>query len=918
VQDWRKIKNFGGGRELKSTSSVGDVDLSHHIKLNSAKISPPTLTRHEICRSIDVLESFLPHHKLVLFSAPAGFGKTTAMLQWKERLRCAGVETVWVTLDAQDNDAGRFLTYIVAALKYCSNATQKSSDQSSAFETQTTHLGELFDVIEELFSMDRPFAIFLDDYEAICNPAIHDIVSQVIDKLSAGCHLVIGSRTSPPLGIGKMRAHEQLIEVRAGQLRFSLGDTTRYFNEIRRLGISESNSAALYRSTEGWVTAIQLVSLSIKENSDVDQFVGSFSGNQYAVAEFLAEDVFSRQSPLIQEFLLKTSILSTLEASICNFLTERQDSAAILQQIEKANLFIVALDSARNSYRYHNLFADFLRSHLARQQPDQIVELNNRAAAWYQGEGVFSSAFDHAMAANNVALATDLLQKLAKPLLYRGHVATLIRYVESLPKDSVGKLIDLSLSYTLALILVHRYQEAKQALATLDQNNNLDEHSRDEVLTLGPVILLWTDQIEECLALATENQGKLSGRSEYALGVMINFIAIGMIKKGLFKEAREKLDNAKRYLSSVNNVYGLVYAECIDGIIHFLQGRLRASLAQYMTTFRYASMISRHSSPSAVAAVYLAEAWYEENKTDAADELLREYLPLIRQTGAPDEIIILYRVLCRIAFARGDKEQAQYQLSEMEHLGIIRGYLRVVSRARLEGARIALIQGNLELAASLIQREESEEALHQSGSGYLDANDLNDIKLYNIRLLLKTDASDKALTLLSQERDAAKLPTITRRKLLLNLLIARAQHLAGHLDSAYQTSIESLEFLAEEGHQRLILDEEYLLAPLLEDLLDKVRNHSGKVTKLLEQLTGRQASNLSLLQQNTVDALTRREMQVLELVALGMSNKEVANKLFLSDATIKSHVRNIISKLGANNRTQAISLAQKKRLLTNQ
>ena len=905
-------------------NEAGEGAPPERIRLSAAKLSPPTLTPHAIARSAPTPDHMLPRVKLVLFSAPAGFGKTTAMLQWIEHVRSAGAGTGWVTLDAQDNDIGRFLGYLVAALNRCGGEAHEDNDRGSLFDSQTAPLGSLLDVIDRLSSIGNSFAIFLDDYESITDPAIHELVRQVIDNLPTGSHLVIGSRTMPPLGLGKLRAREQLIEVGTDLLRFSLADAMHYFNEVRHLSISDRDVAELHRCTEGWATAIQLASLSIAGQTNVEKVVRSFGGDQSAIADYLAEDVFSRQAPLVQEFLLKTSILDSLNPDICNALTGRSDGGILLEQIEKANLFLVALDSVRNSYRYHNLFADFLRGLLGRLHPEQVAELNNRAAAWYEAEGVLTTALEHALAAGNTALATTLLGHVAEVLLYEGRVATLIRYVESLPKEATAGLVSVRLAYAWALIFAHRYQEAKLVLASFGQNNGeLDERSRDEILTLGPCVLLWSDRIDECIVIAAENLPKLSGRGDFACGALINIYAVCLTTESRFSEAQEMLSTAKRHMARANSDYGLVYADCIEGLIHFSQGRLRTALAQFETVFRYASQRSRYSSASAVAASYLAEAWYEEDNIDAAEELLCEYLLLIRQTGLPDHIIAAHRILCRIAFTRGAVEEAQFQLSEMEHLGLARGSSRVVSSARLEKARIALIHGDLELAASLIKREEAEEGWRKTISGTPHANEVDDIRLYNIRLRLKAGAGSDAMALLRLEFDAAKQPpTVTRRHLLLKLLHAKAQDLVGNRESAHKNMIEVLEFAAEEGHKHLILDENYLVASMLEDLLRKVVP-SSKAARLLEQLTGQPAGDqqsvdttaLRLPQEEAVDALTHREMQILALVAAGHSNREMANKLFLSEATIKTHMRNISSKLGVHSRTQAIALARSRHLI---
>jgi LuxR family maltose regulon positive regulatory protein len=349
---------------------------------------------------------------------------------------------------------------------------------------------------------------------------------------------------------------------------------------------------------------------------------------------------------------------------------------------------------------------------------------------------------------------------------------------------------------------------------------------------------------------------------------------------------------------------------------------LRAAREQFETAFRFASQRNRYSSSSAVAAIYLAETWYEENNLVAAEEMLREYLTLIRQTGLPDHIISAHRILARIAITQDKLAEAHFQLREMESLGLERGLGRVVSSARLEKARLALIQGDLELAEHVFHQEETAKEWAKAISGVPHANELDDSRLFRIRLLIKRGNGAEALNMVRQELKVVPQTTTSRRGLLLKLLMAAAMHCSGDELAAQQSLVEVLDFVALEGSKRLMVDEHYLLGDLFRTLLNKAISISPGVDLLLKELAGDLESGDDAAEtesappaQAAIDELTRRELQVLTLVAEGLTNRDMANKLFLSEVTIKTHMRNISSKLGVHSRTQAIIIARKRNLI---
>lgn len=897
------------------------------IRLSKGKLSPSVQGTYVLDRANLAYENEVHHGtRLVVLNAPAGYGKTTVMHLWQKHLAENKVATTWLTIDEQDNDFGRFLSYVTAAIHLINCDAEAKELVSTLFDNQVITAGIVLELLDKLSSIERGFVLFIDDYELIVNPAIHDAMRQIIDNLPLGGCMIIGTRSPPPIGLGRLRAHGQLAEIGIEKLRFSLDESANYLQSKRNLSLSENEIDSLYRCTEGWAAAIHLASLFLTGRNNVNDFVRNFSGSQTDIAEYLAEDVLLRQPEEIKDFLLTTSILNTLSAPLCEALTGRSDCAEMLEQIEKTNLFLIPISGEKQTYRFHNMFAEFLRAKLQRNSPSRLNELHQKAAHGYLAQGRVATALEHAVACGDLELIERVLDESAEAFLHAGRVETLARWIESLPAGSLDRLPRLKTAYIWTLAGMNRYQEAWAVLEEMHSGDfqALDPNIRDDILTLGPTILVFSDRVDECEVSAEENLPKLSGKGTFASGALLNGLAFCFISKGKFEQARELLIQAKRFFIRIGSDYGGTYSECFEGVIEYIQGRPKNALSRFQRAFHQVTSQNRYSPPSAVAANYLAQVLYETGDLAGAEGLILDYLPIISQTGFPDYIITSHRILSRIAFLRGDYEAAQRRLYDMEYFGIAREVPRIVSSSLLERARLAMLIGDLELAGRIIKQVRMQAPWAELGHRIMEADETENLTINDARLLILKLHGQEAISLLREDIAKSEHNGRIRRLLVLKLLFAQASEIIGETNTALRTLHQTLTEAKRMGFVRLIADEDVIIERVVTLLkgnpdfaslphLEQGLNE-GRV-EVINRSKYEQGVSAESVSDEMIDDLTERELQILQLVASGLSNRKIGEKLFLSEATVKSHLRNINSKFGVHSRTQAIALARAKRLI---
>ena len=901
---------------MNEHASVARILLS--TKLNPPTTTPAQVTRAKVLDLVHMSQSV----KLILVRAPAGFGKTTAMVQCRAKLEENGIDTAWLTLDSSDNDASRFLACLAAAVSQMT--VEQPAYLGEAAPAHGFSPGDIaLDIMKRLAAHTLPFALILDDFEHLQEPTVLQLVRELIAHLPRRGQLIIGSRGLPDLGLGRLRARGQLLEIDASHLRFSIEETVEFFTQRRHIALPEEDLSQLHSKTEGWIAALWLASLALERREGRSEFIARFSGSHEAVADYLADDVLARQPAHLRDFLLRTSILRHLNASLCDTLLERKDSLQILNHLDTANLFLQPIEGKEQTYRYHSLFADFLRAQLTREMPDELPRLHCAASKWYEAQNRPVPAIDHALDGGNFEHALTLLTQHGENLLEEGRMRLLTRWFSAIPKDYLRNSPLLQVVQVWALCFTRGPWEAMTLLESSGCASSDEPAVRTLVLALRPAMFAMMDRNEEAYRVGTEALAHLPLTKPFADSALANEMAYVLCFMGQHAESHKLLDAARQRQGEHSSLFNRMYSESIEGIIDLEEGRLRQATARLRMAVSSTHAVSyTHTHGNAFAGVLFADVLYETNELEQAAHLLHVYVPLAKDVGLADHMIIGYLRLARIAFYRGDIDMAFQCLTELEYVGHHRQLPRVVASAKLERARVLLMQCNKQASKEELQRANDQAIWARVRDLRMPAHDLEYFVLGQLRWDIHFGNATQTLQQLDAEIAAASSSARHRRALKLRVLKSLALKNSGDQRAALATLHDVLTVACKEGFQRLIIDEGdgvgRLVRRLMESMHDESANRNDPIfSEYLQRLlqgfgaASTEEEPTAAMQSGLIEPLTPKEMRILLLLADGYSNSALAEKLFVSDSTVRTHLRNINSKLNAQNRTQAIAIARR-------
>jgi LuxR family transcriptional regulator, maltose regulon positive regulatory protein len=866
--------------------------------------------------------------RLTLVSAPAGFGKTTLLGEWLEDRSGDGKSIAWVSLEEADNDPARFLAYLVSALRSDLGEGIGEGVLASLRLPEVPSVEAVVGIlINELVEVQHKVTIVLDDYHVIHAGPIHEATSFLLEHLPENVHLVISSRADPPHPLAKLRARDQVTEIRAAELRFTTEEATAFLKGVMGLTLSAADVAALEEATEGWIAALQLAALSMRDREDVSGFVETFSGSNRHILDFLAEEVLERQPEGVREFLLETSVLERMSAPLCDALTGRNDGQQMLERLEHDNLFVIALDDERHWYRYHHLFADVLRSRLQREQPERIRELHRRAAAWYERHGWTPEAIRHALAAQDHDRAADFVQQVAEEMWSRGEVLTLLGWLEALPGETKHHRPQLLIQYAAVLLWVGQVDEVEPLARKIEHAAGVSGEGRDEDLQpsadetlrrhlLGSVAAIrsWRARLKgephraialarRALTLLPENDPGLrtfaASRLAEAYGTADDLEAAS----AAFAETAE-LGRA------AGHDYLVLRSMSRQARLQMAQGRLRKADHVLRHALRFAVERGGDSLPATGEVhVVIGELLYEWDELQAAAHRLKEGIRLAERMGKFETLVDGYVTLSRAEMAQGNAESALESAREASKLAERSGAAEAIVEAAAWNARLHLARSDLTTAVLELERIASAPAVLVSMVRETE-------QIARARLTLALGEHDEAIRLLEELRQSAEAAGRTGKLIEILTLQAVALWERNRREQAVGTLTRALALAEPEGYVRTFVDEGAKVGELLSAVIEvRQRGHPDAIripARYLAKVSAIHAQESATpgAGERLSEPLSERELEVLALVAAGKSNLEIASSLFVSLSTIKTHTNNLYRKLGARSRTQAIARAR--------
>jgi LuxR family transcriptional regulator, maltose regulon positive regulatory protein len=858
--------------------------------------------------------------RLILISAPAGYGKTTLVAEWLSSLppvlrskeEGMGARVAWLSLEEGDNDPRRFLGYLLAALKHVNAEIGRPVEAMLRSPQPPPDKVILTALVNEILAVSQPIMFVVDDYHVIHAPPIHEQINFLLEHQPAQMHVVLITREDPPLPLPRLRARGQMVEIRQEDLRFSLEECADFLNQAMGLNLSATDVAALEHRTEGWIAGLQLAALSMRGSDDLPGFIQAFTGSSHYILDYLIEEVFKQQTAETQDFLLRTSILDRLSGPLCDAVAGRTGSRSLLEHLEHANLFIIPLDQSCTWYRYHHLFVELLRQRLQVTETISEKGLHALACQWFTDEGLFPEAIQHALAGPEWERAAELIQEYSVSLLRRGELGTLMVWLKALPEEVIRKHPQLCRDYGWVLTLTGQLEAAKTPLDCAEKELQGDDMRLGQVIVAQAYLARARGDYLEAIELSKKALTLIGESDILSRGLVTFTLGFAHFNAGHLAEAERALLEASHLARLSGNDFTRLTALGLLGAIQMNQGRLQRAAE----SCRQALQEAGGSPMAAQVQEFLALILYEWNDLLGAGEQLEQALKASQYLGNRAIQMEILRARVCLKQAQGDPVAALEELDVLHQLAQESDSSPGRALAAACHVSIAIAQGDLASAEHWIQQ--IVEGIDPAAAGL-------QYGLVQARLLLAQGKQVQVGEILTGLYQA-----VSQAGLVSSLIEVRALQ-----SMAATTPADALHFLENaleqaqpEGFIRTFVDKGEPLRLLIADYRSQIEKRTRHASE--ESLVRMSAYTSQLLAafstptnastpKSTIknlkseilfEPLSERELEILRLLAMGLSNRAIAERLVISVGTTKSHVHNILEKMGSESRMQAVAKAR--------
>ncbi|MFC2151826.1 LuxR C-terminal-related transcriptional regulator [Bacteroidota bacterium] len=882
------------------------------------KLHIPTPSKNLVHRSslFDKLNAGL-NRKLILVSAPAGFGKTSVVSDW---INQKSIPAAWYSIDHNDNELVDFLSYIIMAIQGIQKDFGHSALELLNSPNQTSPESIVNLLINDTLSIEKDFCLVLDDFHLINIIAISNIVAYLVEHIPENAHVIIVTRSDPVLPLAKLRSQNQLVELRSSDLSFSTNDIYELFNKKLKIKLSGEEISALESKTEGWIAGLQLTALSIRGRENISDFIHNLKGDNRYIMDYLIEEVLKIQSEETKEFLLQTSILEQFSTLLCNAVLNRNDSHIILEELEKNNMFIIPLDNERLWYRYHHLFANLLKQRLQFKGQAKIEELHNNACDWFEQNNMYNYAIEHALKINNFEKAVQMLGETAEYLWETGHHSAIIKYGDLIPDEIIKKNIEFCLYYSWILISTGKIQKAEPFLHSAEENANRIINSKDSSEKDIEHHKKLRGKIAVAFALMYVNEMRSEEIIKYCKTAMDNLTDEDPLWYGWawYSKARAEMvwENTKEVPEALNIALEYAKKSCNLYLISLIAIRIAynnqrmgffksafktcSDLLEYMKESGY-SQIAKAEWTFAGVFSMMAFVQYIWADFEGAAQSAKIAYDLSKNEANLSHKLLALLVKSSVLQGHGDSVGALEVSNELE--------LIIKQNKGFPFFTPAFVSLKIEILSELDQIDMAEDFIKEYGLGIKEQKtDLNEFAYAAYaRLLLKQNKLDDAESMLAELYNLAEAGKRIERLVELKILYAMLYKMKSNHEKAITALIEAMEFAVEENILIGFVENLKHIHDLLKDVFKIQATKKTNIPKyFIDNLKNVIERKEKLKKSDSEVDLSTREIDTLKLIAEGLNNQEIADKMFISLNTVKSHIKNIYIKLEVNSRTQAI------------